>query len=149
MTVTPTSLERNSVFIVRPPENLNRYVLLVTKAGGPFGGGGQPSVFSVDDLRLMQSADGNPIAWQGVVFDGEPGVDEQVRVRVVCQFPHNSNYILVNSELVETMTPVEAATQQRAEDTFMTSLFGPDAVAASGDGGEAVLAVPTSPGQYL
>lgn len=112
-------------------------------SAGPFGGGGvTTSVFGIDDLVFGANADGSIISLQGVVRSSL--ADEPT---IVCQFPPTTSYLMVASNLIKLMTPLESATIQKLEEDALGAIFNPDGRSESETPETPRAMTPT--GQYL
>jgi hypothetical protein len=107
-------VDRN-VFVIKPPSDTapTKYFVIVYRSGGPFGAG-RPTVIGVDSLVN-----------QGTYYQGLAG-DE-----VVVQFPSDVSYLLIQRSLVDAMTSVDAAKQQKEEDAELEKILGPEKESAA------------------
>lgn len=108
-------MDRSVYFIKNPPvEDDPKYILVIYRPSpGVFGGGGRHTVVGVDDLETVTNAEGEPILHRGW-RKGEK----------VVEFPSSHSYLLISRDLVEMLTPVEAAKRHKEEDEEIAKVLG-------------------------
>ena len=105
-------MDKSIVSIKTPDEATPSKFTLLLSRGGMMGGAS--NVFFVDELTSAYDAEGRPHTVRGMI--GE---------KTIVEFPFGSPYILVARELVEFMTPLDAATKQKAEEAELEVVLNP------------------------
>lgn len=100
-----------TVILIKPvqEEPKTQYILIMYR-GGPFAGG-RPVTIAVDAFEPVLHKD-SILYYRGLV-DG----------RQVIAFPYDTNYVLIDRNLVTTITPLEAAQRQKAEDDELDAVL--------------------------
>ena len=123
-------MDKTVVSIRTPDETVKSAYALMINRGGMMGG--PSNVFFVDGVSFKSDSDGKPHtirAWLNRALSADEralGFDYELVDETVVEFTYGTPYIMVKRNLLEFMTPLEAASRQKAEEVELSALYKTD-----------------------
>lgn len=99
----------NNAFVISPPQDntSSRYFLILYRSG-PFGST-RPTVVAIDQLNTIGEP---PFAYRGMKGG-----------QLVVEFPAPSSYVLLDANLVEVLSTLDAAKREKAEEDEIEKIW--------------------------
>lgn len=104
-----------SVFLINPPEGETPPYYVIRYTNGGLGGSSRSTVIGIHKLIHKFDSAGKLFAYQGVNAAGD----------LITEFPAGTTYLVVRSDLVKALTPVEAAKMHKEEEEEVEKALGP------------------------